>query len=338
MSGLEILSIGPLATIQDRGRTGWLRYGVTGGGAMDIYALAEGQALLGNGPDDAALEFAGFGGRFRAKGALTVALSGADMQTTLNGAPLDWRRSQNLQDGDVLTIGAARDGVYGYLHVTGGFQTETLLGARSTHLRAGFGHVPKAGDILHAGRKTDAMAPVGLTRPDYFASGTLRAMWGPQSHYFSAATRAAFAAARFKVTNMRDRMGMQVTPDCGPVLAEGARTIASDAISLGDIQITGDGTPAILLADRGSSGGYPRIGVVISADIGTLAQLPEGAEFDIDFVTREQAVAALAQFRAGLKGLKSQLKPLLRDPRDMADLLAYNLIGGVLRGDEHDEN
>jgi len=337
MTVLEILSIAPTATVQDRGRIGWLRYGVTGSGAMDAYALAEGQALLGNGPDAAALEFAAFGGRFKVAGGGVFATSGAAMELKINGTRADWRRSHALRDGDILEIGAANDGVYGYLHGPGGFQTETVMGARATHRRAAIGHVLAAGQVLPCGAGT-VSAPMALPRTAYFDQRVIRILWGPQSHLFSDAVRSSFARSRFVVTNMRDRMGIQVTPDSGPVVAEGGRSIASDTVNLGDIQITGDGTPAILLADRGSSGGYPRIATVITADLGALAQIPAGESFAVDVVDRPAALIALAAMQKAVKELPAKRKPVLRDPRDMADLLAYNLIDGVLRGDEHDND
>lgn len=337
MSGLEILSIAPGASIQDRGRNGYLRFGVTSSGAMDDFALAEGQALLANRPDAAALEFAGAGGTFQARSQMRVALTGAEMVASLNGKPVGWRQSLKLAMGDILAIGGAVLGVYGYLHVTGGFRTETVLGARATHSRAGFGHVAKPGDILPVGDGGNSDAPdMALSRPAYFESRRIRALWGPQSHLFDDPTRSGFAAARFTITPMRDRMGIRVMPSSGPVSAAAGLTIASDAVLPGDIQITGDGTPAILLADRGPSGGYPRIATVATADLATLAQMPVGAEFTLEFIDRQAAVAALLRHRADLKALPKQVRPLLRDPRDIADLLAYNLVGGMVRGDEQD--
>jgi len=338
MSGLKILSIAPSATVQDRGRQGWLRYGVTSGGAMDMFALAEGQALLGNGPDDAAIEFGEFGGRFCATAPLSVATSGAIMDLTVNGSAAQWRRSINLSPGDTLSVGGATRGVYGYLHISGGFQSDVVLGSRSTHLRAGFGHILRVGETLVAGRGGVVVVPVGLAQPEYFERRLIRAMWGPQSRYFSDETRAIFAASDLQISKMRDRMGIRVRADSGALVSRHGLSIASDAVNLGDVQITGDGTPAILMADRGPTGGYPRIGTVISADIGVLAQLPTGARFHLQMLDRGGAVAALAVYRADMAKLPRRVKPVLRDPREMTDLLAYNLIDGVLRGDEHDDN
>lgn len=338
MSGLRILSISPTASIQDRGRPGLLRYGVSPGGAMDGYGLAEGQALLGNAADDAALEMAGHGGSFRAEGEVWASLSGAPMQASLNGQPLRWRQSLHLLDGDTLTIGATLKGVYGYLHVAGGFQTELVLGARSTHVRAGFGHLPKAGDLLPVGLVPPNPLPLALPCPEYFDRRRIRALWGPQSHLFDDRARSRFATARFSVSDKRDRMGMQILPDCPPFQGDGGLSIASDATLPGDIQIIGNGIPAVLLADRGPTGGYPRIATVITADIDALAQIGSGDSFAISIVDRSDAVSAISEYRRAIKALPGQAEPVLRDPRDMADLLSYNLIDGVTTGENDEQN
>ncbi|PWE30631.1 urea amidolyase [Maritimibacter sp. 55A14] len=335
MSGLEIMEIGAGATVQDRGRAGWQRYGVTAGGAVDMVALAEGQAILGNGRDDAALELAVMGGRFRATGPLLVAGSGADMPLKVNGAAQTWRAGVALEAGDELTLGPARGGVYGYLHVAGGIRSPVVLGARSTHLRAGLGLVPEAGVTLEAGRSGGTPGQ-GLPAPDYFSRRSLRAMWGPQSAVFPEEVRAGFAAATFRVTSQRDRQGVRLEPDCGPLESAEGLTIVSDAVVLGDVQVTGDGQPAVLLADRQPTGGYPRIATVIGADIHVLAQMPAGTRFRLEMVSRDAAVAALGRLRAEIAALPGRVAPLRRDPHDMDDLLAHTLIGGVVRGDEDD--
>ncbi len=335
-SGLEILSIAPTATIQDRGRVGLLRYGVTSSGAMDDHALAEGQALLGNGRDDAALEFAGAGGRFRAHGTLWLACSGAEMALRVNGTPQRWRQSFRLDGGDIVEIGAVHEGVYGYLHVKGGFQTEMVLGSRSTHQRAGLGHRPAAGQLLPVLPQPADMTPLGLPRSDHFDRRELRLLWGPQSDVFPRAERARLLTAEITVSPRRDRMGMRIELDSGPIHAERGLTIASDAINPGDIQVAGDGTPTVLLADRGSSGGYARIATLASADMAALAQIPAGGVFRFRLVSRDQAVEALARHRRALDSLASKATPVTRDPRDMDDLLSYNLISGVTDGDDLD--
>ncbi len=338
MSGLAILEISPGATIQDQGRTGWLRYGVTSSGAMDGHALAEGQALLGNTDDDAALEFAMRGGKFRAIKGLWIATSGAEMALSVNGGAVAWRRSLRLEPGDLIEVGAARRGVYGYLHVAGGFQTEMVLGSRATHWRAEIGHRPEAGQILPTAPQITGHRPMHLPEPGYFGAREIRFLRGPQTDLFDDQVLAEFLGAELRVGAARDRMGMRLTSASGPVQTKVGRTIASDSINPGDIQITGDGTPVVLLADRGSAGGYPRIGTIASADLPALVQIAAGEAFRLRQVTREAAVDALSDYRKDLNGLRDKVEPVVRDPHDIADLLAYNLIGGVLRGDEDERD
>lgn len=336
MRGLEILSILPSATVQDRGRSGYLRYGLTAGGALDIFALCEGQALLGNGPDDAALELAEFGGRFRATGPLSVACSGAEMGLLVNGAPRVWRQVFTLEADDILDIGAVKRGVYGYLHVAGGFQTASALGSRSTNRRAGLGAVPRAGMTLQAGRTTATVALVSLPEPGHFTQRVLRVMPGPQSELFEQTERQAFLSSEFVATRQRDRMGLRLASSFGPVRPANTATLASDAVNLGDIQITGDGTAVVLLADRGSTGGYPRVATIVTADVPALVQMPSGAPFRLDCISRATAVSALGVLCSKLDRLATTVRPVLRDPRDMRDLLSYNLVGGVVKGDENE--
>lgn len=161
MSGVKVLKIGPAASVQDLGRPGLLDQGVPRGGAADPLALAEGAALLQQDPGFAALEMAGMGGSFEATGALRIALTGAPMSATLDGAALIWNASYRIEAGQRLEIGPARRGVYGYLHLGGGIDVPSVLGARATHLAAGLGKATAAGEVLVGGQ--DSGAETGLT-------------------------------------------------------------------------------------------------------------------------------------------------------------------------------
>lgn len=337
MSGLEILSLTPGATIQDRGRAGQQRLGVWEGGAMDAHALAEGQALLGNGADDAALELPGAGGRFRAHAPMVLATSGADMALTVAGRPVPWRSGFAVAAGEEIFVGAATVGVYGYLHAAGGFLTDVHLGSRSTHLRAGLGTVPEAGMLLPVGPEGKARAGLVLPRPAYFTKRTIRVMRGPQTHLFDDEVVVGLFSARLTVSPTRDRMGMRVISDHGPITSRVGQSVLSDAILPGDIQATADGMPAMLLADRGTTGGYPRIATVAGADIPALVQMPVGTAFGLVEVGHAEARTALVALRREMTGLAKRAKPLTRDPGDVDDLLSLNLVSGVVKGDEDDE-
>ncbi len=151
MAALRIVEIVPGATIQDGGRCGWRRFGVTAGGAIDSFALAEGQTLLGNDPDAAALEMFAVGGKFRCCGELAVATSGTRMEILVNRQPVRWRSVIRLRHDDRVEIGQASEGVYGYLHLPGGIDCPRILGSRSTHDASGLGWTPAARRVAAPG-------------------------------------------------------------------------------------------------------------------------------------------------------------------------------------------
>jgi len=338
---LEIVSAGPSLTIQDRGRPGLQRFGITQGGVMDAMALAEGAALLGQCGDLAVIEMAGFGGSFRAHGAtLRIALTGAAMRARLDGQALPWNTSFALEPGMTLEIGAAENGVYGYLHVGGGVATPEQIGSRSTHLRSAIGGLDgralAQGDRLPVGQDAGGRTGLVLEAGKRFGQREVRILWGAQADAFSPAERERFLATTFEMTTRRDRQGARLQPAGDPFHAETALTGVSDAVVLGDIQVPGDGMPVALLADRQPTGGYPRIATVISADLAAMAQIPGHATFRFRLVEESDALLALGRQKREIAELSRQMRPLVRDPRDMGDLLAFNLVDGVISAREEE--
>lgn len=343
MSGraLEVVSIGPAASIQDRGRPGYQRYGVSTGGALDPVALEEAGALLNQDAGLAAIELCLFGGSFKALGEpLRIALTGAPMSSSLTDGsgerrPVTWRSSFLLKPGELLEIGAATAGFAGYLNVGGGIDTPLELGSRAAHLRAGLG-----GGALSAGMHLpvggDPADETGLVLPatERFAKKEIRALWGPHARLYPDTERARFAATEFRLSAKRDRMGARLDFDGAPFHTEGALSGLSDAVSIGDIQLTGEGLPIALLADCQPTGGYPRIATIATADLPALAQLSTGSLFRFMMVEEEAAVEALQREISARRALRGSAAPLLRDPREIADLLSYNLIDGVVSGAE----
>ncbi|MGE4325147.1 MAG: biotin-dependent carboxyltransferase family protein [Pseudodonghicola sp.] len=330
MSRLHVLRAGPACTVQDMGRPGYLDRGLSRGGAADRLALAEGAALLGQSADLATLELAGLGGVFRAEGDLRIALTGAPMAAEIDGSPLAWNASHLLRDGEVLTLGAVRRGSYGYLHLGGGIDTPVVLGARATHLAAGLGRALAAGDVLPVGGDPGRRSGLRLEVEDRFGGGTIRLIAGFQTPLFAAATIARFEATTFVRSPRASRMGMALDSEGEGFVAEGQRSILSEVILPGDVQMTGDGRPFVLLPECQTTGGYPRIGTVIPSDLPKVAQTPPGAPLRFVFVSREEALAAEMRQAAHLAALPGAVAPLVRDPRDIPDLLGYQLIGGVI--------
>jgi allophanate hydrolase len=331
MSVLEILQAGPGVTVQDDGRPGYMALGLSRGGAADRPALAEGAALLRQ-PVGTALELAGFGGRFRVDVPCRIALTGAPMRATLEGAPLAWNASHALPAGAVLEVGGALQGVYGYLTVGGGFDLPKELGARSAHLNAGLGRLLEAGDSLPLTPDTGRDTGLTLDPVDRFGGGVLRVLPSLQTGMFPEEMRARFVEERFTRDSRGNRMGIRLKPEGeGYGLTEG-QSIVSEVITPGDIQIPGDGAPYVLLYECQTTGGYPRIGTVIPSDLPRVAQAAPGAELRFRFVSRDEALEAEAAFRRGLESIP--VRPLVRDPADLPDLLSYELIGGVTAGEE----
>ncbi|WGW03460.1 5-oxoprolinase subunit C family protein [Tropicibacter oceani] len=328
-----VQQIGPGVTVQDMGRPGYLSQGLSRGGAADRLALAEGAALLRQ-PIGAALEMAGMGGRFTVTAPTRIALTGAPMKATLDGAPLAWQASHLVPPGAVLEIGGAKAGVYGYLSFGGGLVLPHILGAQSAHLAAGLGAPVTVGQSLPLGDETGDATGLILTPEPRWSGGELRILPSLQTGLYPVEDRDRFAATRFTRDARGNRMGVRLAPEGEGFGLQAGQTILSEVITPGDIQIPGDGAPYVLLSECQTTGGYPRIGTVIPADLPRIAQAPAGSDIHFRFVTRDEALTAQAAFVKHLKALPGLAAPMYRDPAQIADLLSYTLISGAITGKE----
>ncbi|MBT9382643.1 biotin-dependent carboxyltransferase family protein [Pseudooceanicola sp. CBS1P-1] len=328
---LEILEAGPGLSVQDLGRPGLAAQGLSRGGALDPLALFEAAALLARPAPEAAIEMPGLGGLFRVSAATRIALTGAPMRAARDGVPLAWHAAHLLSPGETLRIGPVEAGTTGYLSFGGGIATTPWMGSRSTHLAAGIGALLRPGDQLPLG--DDTPRPARRIRPEArFAGGEIRVLPGPQTDLFSDAQRAAFAAAPFTRGSRSNRQAMQLQTGAEPLWFRASGGMASEPIQAGDIQITGDGTPYVLLAECQTIGGYPRIGSVHPADMAKLAQAGAGAPLHFRWSEIPEALPATPE--ALLNRLRGAVSALVRDPADIADLLSYQLISGVTAGDD----
>ncbi|MCB1311734.1 MAG: biotin-dependent carboxyltransferase family protein [Sedimentitalea sp.] len=332
---LIVRKAGPAITVQDLGRPGHAAEGLSRGGAMDRLALAEAAALLSLPAPVAALEMGGLGGAFEVTAPMLVALTGAEMAASRDGERLRWNAAHLLQPGQVLTIGGARRGSYGYLTLAGGLRSAEFLGSRSAHLAAGIGRPVAAGDRLPLGDDPDPSArPVALQVEDRSGGGTVRMIEGPQTGFFATKTLERFLDTRFRRAAAGNRQGIALDHDGAPFAADGASGLVSDPIIAGDIQLTGAGTPTVLMAECQTIGGYPRIGTVLPCDLPLLAQAAPGDALRFRMVTLDEADRLLAAEAAIRRDLRRRVGPLVRDPRDIGDLLGYQLISGVTCGDD----
>ncbi|MGB3555006.1 MAG: urea amidolyase [Jannaschia sp.] len=316
---IEVISCGPLATMQDRGRPGWLGRGRARGGAADRLALDEAAALLGADPG-AGIELPGASLKLRFDDAATVALTGAEMRAEA-GRALRWHASHTLEAGAILTLRPSGAGVYSYIHVAGGIDAPETLASRSVHLIAGIGKALAPGDRFAVGSGSAPSRRLDRI-PDRFNGGTLRLLPTPQTRLFPATDLARFQATEFIRDPRGNRQGVRLAFDGAGFATGGQLTLLSDFILPGDVQMTGDGIPYILGPECQTTGGYPRIGTVLAADLPRALQAGPGAPLRFRFVTLEEARADVSPMLRTV--------PLVRNPADMRDLGAMQLIGGVV--------
>ncbi len=325
---------GPGLTVQDLGRPGYLAFGLSRGGAADRLALAEGAALLGQSQDHALLEMAGVGGQFEATEDMRFALTGAPMRASIDGTRIAWNASHLLPKGARLEIGAADTGNYGYLHLGGGLATAPVLTAQGAHLAAGIGLVIQSGDRFAVGPDGRGETGLKLDTEDRFGGGTVRIVPSLQTGFFTSEELTRFEATTFRRDARGNRMGVRLVQDDEGFHSEAGLSVLSEVIVPGDIQITGDGSPFVLLNECQTTGGYPRIGSVLPVDLPRVAQAGPGETLRFSFVSLEEAVSIQAHAREFQNSLRNRLAHLVRDPATIADLLSYQLISGVTAGDD----
>ena len=330
---LRVLSVSPAASVQDQGRPGHLNEGLSRGGAIDIEALTEGAALLGHPPQLAAVELPGFGGSFEASSDLRIALTGAPMAARAGDRRLIWNAAHNMAVGERFDIGAPTNGTFGYLHVSGGIISESFLGSRAFHGTAGLGTAVAAGETLAIGGGT-GQSGVRISAENRFEGGIVRVLPSVQTQEFSQDVIDRFTATRFRKSAKSNRMAARLDFDGEGFSTNAGLSILSEVVVPGDIQITGEGHPAVLMPDCQTTGGYPRIATVLPCDFAIVAQASPGTEFNFRFVELEEALAAHRTWIDRLASLPGKVEPLIRDPASMADLLSHQLIGGVISARE----
>jgi antagonist of KipI len=281
---LEIITPGILASIQDVGRLGFGEIGVAPSGAVDSYACRVGNLLVGNLENAAAIEITlmGFQARFLTK--TVFAVTGADLQPSLNGEPLPRWTALKAAPGDILNLPSPVCGCRAYLTVGGGFHIPAVMGSRSTNIGTGFGGYEDralcAGDRLQGCGSAHYLVCAGRSVPDTLkavptSAWVLRVLPGPQDDQFPRASRRQFYEATYTVSGKSDRTGVRLE---GPTIekeADAPDSILSEGILSGAIQIPGDGKPIILLNET-VTGGYRKIAAVIAADLPLLGQLAPG--------------------------------------------------------------
>jgi 5-oxoprolinase (ATP-hydrolysing) subunit C len=331
MTRLVVSTIGPASSLQDGGRHGAQRYGLTPSGAMDPLALAAANTLAGNTAFAAAIEIGPFGAAFTAReGAVRVALSGAPRSADVAGRAVASDTSVMLSDGETLTLGFARGGAFSYLAIEGGIAGEPMFGSLAVNARAGLGSpYPRplqAGDELQT--QIASGTPERRIELPPIADGPIRVVFGPQDDEFGAEAKALFVESEWKISATSDRMGYRLE---GPVIKHlHGHNIVSDGTVNGSIQVPGNGAPIVLMPDRGTSGGYPKIATLITADLGRFAQTPAGKAFRFKAVSMSDAQGEARKFAKLLRTLPDRLRAIENFDLNIEALRDANVAGSAV--------
>ncbi|MCX7827644.1 MAG: biotin-dependent carboxyltransferase family protein [Thermanaerothrix sp.] len=309
---LLVKTPGLLTTVQDLGRWGHQDKGVSVGGAMDPFSLRLGNVILGNPQEASALEVTILGPSLEVMeegGAMLFA--GPDLGMTLNGTMVPPWGVIIPRNGDMISFrGPVGPGCRGYICVSGGIQVPAIMGSRSTHLRSKLGGLDgrplRAGDMIQSGeadplwKSGEGLAFDGPTHLDQMLNEqVLDVIPGPQEHMFTPDGIKTFYSSEYRVSDEADRMGYRME---GPAIEHvGGADIISDPIALGAIQVPGSGTPIVMMADRQTTGGYTKIGVLSAWSCARLSQAVPGESFRFRPVTVDEALHRLIQFNETLK-------------------------------------
>lgn len=306
MASLLVRRPGMLTTIQDLGRWGWQGAGVPVAGPMDAYSHRLANRLVGNAADAAALEVTLVGPDLQADGDVVCAVAGASFALTVDGRPVDMHRPFAVQAGEILRFGERLAGARASVAVAGGFVLEPVFGSRATSLISRLGPIPRAlepGDRLPVHSSHARAAPAhgaGLRMPEDGAR--VRVVPGPHEGLFTAEARETLLRTRYIITPQSNRMGYRL--EGAPLAHRSAADLLSEATPMGTLQVPASGQPILLMADRQTTGGYPKIATVITADLPVAGQLAPGDWIEFVACTRGEAVDALRRRESRLTGLR----------------------------------
>jgi biotin-dependent carboxylase-like uncharacterized protein len=351
-AALRVIAPGLMTTLQDLGRRGYQHLGVPVSGALDPVCLRCANLLAGNAPGTGALEIAYQGPTLAVEAdSVRIATAGGQGQIEIlapdggAGVRLAPFESVRLVRGQTLRIGALSGSAILYLAVEGGLAVPPVMGSQSTLTRGSIGgykgRALQAGDVLPLNqpsapeREEMMLPPLDLSPPR-----RVRVVLGPQDDHFTPAGLATLLGSPYTISRASDRMGMRLE---GPPLEHSAKgyNIVSDGIAPGSVQVPGNGLPIVLLADRQTTGGYPKAATVISADLPALGRMMPGAAISFAAVDVEAAERAARELAQAMAELPARMIPVARRHAiDVDRLLAENLISGAVdaRADPRSEH
>lgn len=302
MKLFSVLQPGPLTTFQDLGRTGHMAQGLTEGGPMDVRSFVIANQLLSNDINKTALEITLGGLSLQCLAPCSIAITGAFCPVTFNGKPQSLWKALTLKPNDKLEVGFAALGARAYLAVSGGFDAPVLFESSATVVREQIGKPLVKEQTLNG---HESYHPVEqslpyLHQPQLKKHAELRFVKGYQAKQFSELAHHTFLASPYTLSKQIDRMGFRLE---GAAIETEPRELYSEGIARGAIQITGEGQPIIMMRDRQTIGGYPKLGAVISPDLDKLAQLTQGATASFVPISADDAIQVYKDYWQALLAL-----------------------------------
>lgn len=315
---IEVIHPGVFTTIQDCGRNGYQRFGVSVTGAMDSFSFELANRLVGNDTTTGAFEITFSGAKFFFHETAWIAVTGGDLGVQIDGVNVQRGRPIFIKEGTMLTFTAVKSGCRAYLSIAGGFAIPKVLTSESTFLRAQMGgwqgRALKKGDCLFFQQKATYEHPVKWTLPtDYiWNKEVVRIVKGPEWNHFTSKSQNQFLDKLYEISSASDRMGYRLN---GPQLERFEQTeMLSEAVTFGTIQVPSDGKPIVLMADRQTTGGYPRIGQVVYVDLPVLAQKKPGDSVHFQLISMEAARKLVTNRLQWMRELKGTIK--LHQPKE----------------------
>ena len=320
MKGFKVIKSGFFDTIQDLGRSGFQRYGMPVSGAMDSFALRIGNQLLGNKENAAGIEISTPSLSLEVLNQTIITITGADFNPTINDSPNPMWKVLKVRKGDIISFTQIKNGCRSYLLVAGGIDVPDVLGSKSTYVRGKIGGLEgrplKKLDIINIGKQSEGLENItgrkvsNINIPIYQEENEIKVILGPQDDYFTKDGLHTFLSSTYEITVNSDRMGYRLR---GPKIdSENGVDIITDGIPLGSIQITKDGMPIVMLADRQTTGGYAKIATVISVDIDKFAQMKPGNKIKFTGINLEEAHKFLYEREMNISNMQFEINNKLK--------------------------
>tara|TARA_B100001559_G_scaffold311852_1_gene308843 strand:+ start:72 stop:998 length:927 start_codon:yes stop_codon:yes gene_type:complete len=288
---IKVLKSGLQTTIQDLGRYNQSHFGISSSGAADTLSLKIGNLIVGNKESASAIEMTMLGGEFQFKKECIIALSGSEFEVSLDRKTIDYYKAININKGQILSLGYTKTGARAYMCIKGGIDVDNYLSSKSTHILSGvggfLGRPILKGDILNMSLDDGLNNQVKFNNILDINLSKIRITKGLQFKYFKENVWENFISKTFTVSNSSNRMGIRLSGN--KILSNVHSEIITEGVPLGAIQVPSGGDPIISFVEHQTTGGYPKIANVISADMHKVGQLKPGDKFEFDLVSKDEA-------------------------------------------------